>query len=151
MALKFQSGGSAPQDMQKQIIALCQAAMQGDEKARKQVESIYKAAEGGDQQALQIASFMDQVMKEIQKQARSQKIGGKLDYIHRLRTGVARDEEVVYNKCGGKINKKVVKKAQHGVEIENTTKTQKHRKMYFCGGGKTFLGGKKQRYFGNSI
>lgn len=39
-------------------------------------------------------------------------IRSKLGYIRKLRTGVGPDEEVIYQKCGGKITKKVVRKAK---------------------------------------
>ena len=47
----FQQGGAAPkkQDMQQQLIALVQAAMQGDQKATQTVNKIMEAAKAGDQ------------------------------------------------------------------------------------------------------
>lgn len=90
----FQQGGAAPQqDMKAQIIALVQAAMQGDQKATQQVNQIMEAAKAGDQQAMQIAQLMEQVIKELQGQAVSAKYGTKLSYLQSL-------------KCGGKKKKK---------------------------------------------
>ena len=52
----FQQGGNAPkQDIQAQVTALVQAAMQGDQKATQTVNQILEAAKSGDQQAVQIA------------------------------------------------------------------------------------------------
>ena len=61
----FQQGGAAPQqqDMQAQVVALVQAAMQGDQKATQTVNQIMEAAKAGDQQAIQIAQLMEQVIK----------------------------------------------------------------------------------------
>jgi hypothetical protein len=56
----FQQGGAAPQqqDMQQQVVALVQAAMQGDQEAKQTVTQIIKAAESGDQQAMQMAQMI---------------------------------------------------------------------------------------------
>lgn len=91
----FQQGGVAPQqqDMQAQVVALVQAAMQGDQKATQTVNQIMEAAKAGDQQAIQIAQLMEQVIKQMQGQARAAKYGAKLDYLQSL-------------KCGGKAKKK---------------------------------------------
>jgi hypothetical protein len=79
--------------MQQQVIALVQAAMQGDKKATETVNKIMEAAKAGDQQAMQIAQLMEQVIKEMQGQARAAKYGAKLSYLQSL-------------KCGGKAKKK---------------------------------------------
>lgn len=90
----FQQGGATPQqDMQQQVIALVQAAMQGDQKATETVNKILEAAKAGDQQAMQIAQLMEQVIKEMQGQAVTAKYGAKLSYLQSL-------------KCGGKSMKK---------------------------------------------
>ena len=91
----FQQGGAAPQqqDIKAQVTALVQAAMQGDQKATQQVNQIMEAAKAGDQQAMQIAQLMEQVIKEMQGQARAAKYGAKLSYLQSL-------------KCGGKAKKK---------------------------------------------
>ena len=67
-------GGAAPQqqDMQQQVIALVQAAMQGDQKATETVNKIIEAAKAGDQQAKQIAQLMEQVVKELQDRLHQQ-------------------------------------------------------------------------------
>ena len=94
----FQQGGAAPkQDIKAQVIALVQAAMQGDQKATQQVNQIMEAAKAGNQQAVQLAQLITEVAKQLQGQATSAKWGAKLDYIHTL-------------KCGGKTRKK----KQHG-------------------------------------
>ena len=97
----FQQGGAAPQqqDIKAQVVALVQAAMQGDQKATQQVNQIMEAAKAGDQQAMQIAQIMEQVVKEMQGQAVAAKYGAKLDYLQSL-------------KCGGKAKTK--KKEQGG-------------------------------------
>lgn len=159
MTFKFQQGGAAPQqggaqDLQQQVVALVQAAMQGDKQARAQVQQIMDAAQQGNQQAVQIAQMIQEVVTAMQSQARKQQIGGKLAYIHQLRTGVGLDEEVTYAKCGGKMVKKVTKKSCGGpakkpkAETGGTVKTQ----TYFekCG-GKAKVAKKKKCYFGGSL
>ena len=110
----FQQGGAtAPkQDMKAQVVALVQAAMQGDQKATQQVNQIMEAAKAGDQQAMQIAKLMEQVVKELQNQAVSAKWGSKLSYIKSLKyakggkTCPACEKKVEMKACGGKKAKK---------------------------------------------
>ena len=90
----FQQGGAAPQqDMQQQVVALVQAAMQGDQKATQTVNQIMEAAKAGDQQAAQIAQMIQQVAQQMQGQATAAKYGAKLNYLQSL-------------KCGGKTKAK---------------------------------------------
>lgn len=82
----FQQGGQAPQqDIQQQIIALVQAAMQGDQKAAQTVNQIMEAAKSGDQQAMQLAQMIQQVAQQMQGQATMNKWGSKLSYIKSLK------------------------------------------------------------------
>jgi hypothetical protein len=71
--------------MQQQIVALVQAAMQGDEKANQTVTQIMEAAKAGDQQAVQLAQMIQAVVKQMQGQATSAKWGSKLGYIRSLK------------------------------------------------------------------
>ena len=99
----FQQGGAAPkQDIQAQVTALVQAAMQGDQKATQTVNQILEAAKSGDQQAVQLAQMIQQVAKQMQGQAVSAKYGSKLAYLQSL-------------KCGGKTKK--AKKAAVGTKV----------------------------------
>lgn len=99
----FQQGGAAPQqDIQAQVTALVQAAMQGDQKATQTVNQILEAAKSGDQQAVQLAQMIQQVAKQMQGQAVSAKYGSKLEYLQSL-------------KCGGKTKK--AKKAAVGTKV----------------------------------
>lgn len=113
----FQQGGTAPQqqDMQAQVVALVQAAMQGDQKATETVNKIMEAAKAGDKQAMQIAQMIQQVAQKMQGQATSAKWGSKLNYIRSLKFakgGKACPEcekgaPIVEKKaCGGKKAKK---------------------------------------------
>lgn len=106
----FQQGGAAPQqDMQQQVIALVQAAMQGDQKATETVNKIMEAAKAGDQQALQLAQMIQEVAKQMQGQATAAKYGAKLNYLQSL-------------KCGGRTKKKEKGgKVCPDCEIEATT------------------------------
>lgn len=116
----FQQGGAAPQkgNMQEQVIALVQAAMQGDQKATQTVNQIMEAAKAGDQQALQIAQMIQQVVNQMKgQQAPASKFGSKLQYIKSLKyakggktcpacQSMAKGAEVEMKKCGGKKAKK---------------------------------------------
>lgn len=110
----FQKGGAAPQqNIQQQVVALVQAAMQGDQKATETVNKIMQAAEQGDQQAMQLAQMIQQVVKQMQGQATSAKWGSKLRYIQSLkyaRGGKACADcdapaKVEEKACGGKAKK----------------------------------------------
>lgn len=131
----FQQGGAAPQqDIKAQITALVQAAMQGDQKATQQVNQIMEAAKAGDQQAIQIAQIMEQVVKEMQGQARAAKYGAKLNYLQSL-------------KCGGKSMKKKEQGGKVCAECEkqakptNKTLITKHQQ------GKTLDYNKATRFY----
>ena len=109
----FQQGGAAPQqDMQQQVVALVQAAMQGDQKATETVNKIMEAAKAGDQQALQLAQMIQEVAKQMQGQATAAKWGAKLGYIKSLKYAKggkacpACEQKVEMKKCGGKKAKK---------------------------------------------
>lgn len=122
--------GQTSGDIKQQVIKLVQAAMQGDKQAKEQVEQIMKAAQSGDEQAGQIAMLIQETVKAIQGQAQRAELGGKLAYIRYLRTGLMPDEEVSYHKCGGRVMKKVSKKAC-GNKMEMPKKVTKR---YFGGG-----------------
>ena len=82
----YQQGGAAPQqDMQQQIIALVQAAMQGDQQATQTINQIMEAAKAGDQQAAQLAQMIQQIAQQMQSQAVAAKWGAKLKYIKSLK------------------------------------------------------------------
>ena len=109
----FQQGGAAPkQDIKAQVIALVQAAMQGDEKANQQVNQIMEAAKAGNQQAMQLAQLITEVAKQLQGQATAAKWGAKLNYIQNLKfakggkTCHACEKKVEMKACGGKKAKK---------------------------------------------
>ena len=109
----FQQGGAAPQqDMQQQVIALVQAAMQGDQKATETVNQIMEAAKAGDQKAMQIAQMIQAVAEQMQGQATAAKWGAKLNYIRSLKyakggkTCPTCNQKIEMKKCGGKKAKK---------------------------------------------
>lgn len=111
----FQQGGAAPQqDMQQQVVALVQAAMQGDKKATETVNKIMEAAKAGDQQAMQIAQMIQQVAQKMQGQATAAKWGSKLNYVRSLKFAKGgkacpeceKAKQVEMKACGGKKAKK---------------------------------------------
>lgn len=82
----FQQGGQAQAaNVQKQVEALVQAAMAGDQKATQQVNQIMEAAKAGDQQAAQLAQMIQAVAQKLQGQATMNKWGSKLQYIRSLK------------------------------------------------------------------
>lgn len=82
----FQQGGQAQAaNVQKQVEALVQAAMSGDQKATQQVNQILEAAKAGDQQAAQLAQMIQAVAQKLQGQATMNKWGSKLQYIKSLK------------------------------------------------------------------
>ena len=109
----FQQGGAAPQqDIQQQVIALVQAAMQGDQKATETVNQIMEAAKAGDQKAMQIAQMIQAVAEQMQGQATAAKWGAKLNYIRSLKyakggkTCPTCNQKIEMKACGGKKAKK---------------------------------------------
>ena len=86
--------------------------MQGDQNATQQVNQILEAAKAGDQQAMQIAQMIQQVVEQMQGQATSAKWGTKLGYIKSLKyakggkTCPACEKKVEMKACGGKKAKK---------------------------------------------
>jgi hypothetical protein len=116
----FQQGGAAPQqqDLQQQIIALVQAAMQGDQKATETVNKIMEAAKAGDQQAVQLAQMIQQVVEQMKGQATAAKWGAKLGYIRSLKyakggkacPACEKGKQIEMKACGGKKAKKAKKR-----------------------------------------
>lgn len=124
----FQQGGPAQQqqgaqDVQQQVVALVQAAIQGDEKATQTVNQIMEAAKKGDQQAVQLAQMIQAVVQQMEGQATSAKWGSKLNYIRSLK----------YAK-GGKACPACAKGAPIKVEEKACGgKAKKAKKRYFGG------------------
>lgn len=155
----FQQGGAAPQqqDMQAQVVALVQAAMQGDQKATQTVNQIMEAAKAGDQKAIQIATMIEQVVKQMQGQAIAAKYGAKLAYIQSLKCGgkskkkksgkacskCEEGNQIEMNACGGKSKKK---KKEQGGKVCPECEKGKQIEMKACGGKKA-----KKRYFGGLV
>ena len=127
----YQQGGAAQQqDPQEQIVALVQAAMQGDKKATQQIQQIQTAAEQGDKQAAQIMQFIQQVMQQMQQQAQKAKQGAKLQYLALLRGECPEGTHMEYFKAGGQICKKCM---QNKVQEDKCGGKAKKQKMA-CGG-----------------
>lgn len=126
----YQQGGAAEQDPQQQIIALVQAAMQGDEKATQQIKQIQAAAEQGDKSAAQIMQYIQQIMQQMQQQAQKAKRGAKLQYLAQLRGECPEGTHMEYFKAGGQICKKCM---QNKVQEDKCGGKAKKQKMA-CGG-----------------
>lgn len=127
----YQQGGAAQQqNPQEQIVALVQAAMQGDKKATQQIQQIQEAAEQGDKQAAQIMQFIQQVMQQMQQQAQKAKRGAKLQYLAQLHGECPEGTHMEYFKAGGQICKKCM---QNKVQEDKCGGKAKKQKMA-CGG-----------------
>ena len=100
---KFQDGGAMQADPQQQIMALVQAAMQGDQEAQSTIQQIQQAAQQGDQQASQMLQMIQGVMQQMQGQAQMAKRGAKLNYINRLKGNCPEGYQMNYFKVGGKV------------------------------------------------
>lgn len=101
--IKFQDGGAMQADPQQQIMALVQAAMQGDQEAQSTIQQIQQAAQQGDQQASQMLQMIQGVMQQMQGQAQMAKKGAKLNYINRLKGNCPEGYQMNYFKVGGKV------------------------------------------------
>lgn len=130
----YQQGGAAEQDPQQQIIALVQAAMQGDKKATQQIQQIQAAAEQGDKSAAQIMQFIQQVMQQMQQQAQKARHGAKLQYLAQLRGECPEGTHMEYFKAGGQICKKCM---QNKVQEDKCGGKAKKQKMAVGGATKT--------------
>lgn len=118
---------------QQQIVALVQAAQQGDQQAIQQVQQIMQAAQQGDQQAIAIAQVIQQI---TQQQAQSAKFGAKLNYIKYLRGICPEGYEMQKFKKGGVCQKCVKMKQEGGDMIDPVSAYKCGRKMKkkACGG-----------------
>ena len=126
----YQQGGAAQQqDPQEQIVALVQAAMQGDKKATQQIQQIQAAAEQGDKSAAQIMQYIQQIMQQMQQQAQKAKQGAKLQYLAQLRGECPEGTHMTYYKAGGQICKKCVQN-----QIQQDKCGGKAKKKMACGG-----------------
>lgn len=86
--VKYFAQGGQPQtqnDIQRQVEALVEAAMSGDQKATQQVNQIMEAAKAGDQKAAQLAQMIQMAAQKLQGQATAAKWGSKLQYIKSLK------------------------------------------------------------------
>lgn len=147
MTKKYQQGGAAPQqDMQQQVVALVQAAMQGDQKATQQVTQIMEAAKAGDQQAAQIAQMIQQVVQQMQGQATAAKWGAKLSYIKSLKYAKGGKTCPACMSEGGDVNKPAKNNTPDTISkkspMQKPLKKAEPVKSAACGGKA------KKRYFG---
>lgn len=88
MRVKYFQQGGQPQtqnDVQRQVEALVEAALAGDQKATQQVNQIMQAAKQGDQQAVQLAQMIQTAAQKLQGQVTKNKWGSKLQYIRSLK------------------------------------------------------------------
>lgn len=129
---KYQQGGQMQQTngqgIEKQAIALVQAAMQGDQQASQTIQQIMQAAQQGDQQAVQVAQLLQAVIQKMQG-SRKARLGAKLNYFKQ--TGECPEgQELVYFKKGGEICKVCQgKKMQNGGKSNPVSDFRKKREQ----------------------
>lgn len=132
VSLKFKQGGQMQQangqGIEKQAIALVQAAMQGDQQASQAIQQIMQAAQQGDQQAVQVAQLLQAVIQKM-KGSRKARLGTKLNYFKQ--TGECPEgQELVYFKKGGEICKVCQgKKMQNGGKSNPVSDFRKKREQ----------------------
>lgn len=128
----FQKGGQ-PQtqnDVQRQVEALVEAALAGDQKATQQVNQIMQAAKQGDQQAVQLAQMIQTAAQKLQGQATMNKWGSKLQYIKSLKFAKGGKTCPACMKDGGntvKVAKKDIdKETYQRLSSEQKTEADRH-------------------------
>ena len=126
----YQDGGQVQDDPQQKIIALVQAAQQGDQQAQQAIQQIQQAAQQGDQQAAQIMQLIQQITQQIQQQIQAARHGAKLNYLASLRGYCPQGSHLEFFKIGGQICKKCM---QNKVQEDKCGGKAKKRKMA-CGG-----------------
>lgn len=126
----YQDGGQVQDDPQQKIIALVQAAQQGDQQAQQTIQQIQQAAQQGDQQAAQIIQLIQQITQQIQQQVQAARHGAKLNYLASLRGYCPQGSHLEFFKVGGQICKKCM---QNKVQEDKCGGKAKKQKMA-CGG-----------------
>ena len=126
----YQDGGQVQDDPQQKIIALVQAAQQGDQQAQQTIQQIQQAAQQGDQQAAQIMQLIQQITQQMQQQIQAARHGAKLNYLASLRGYCPQGSHLEFFKVGGQICKKCM---QNKVQEDKCGGKAKKRKMA-CGG-----------------
>lgn len=129
---KYQQGGQMQQangqGIEKQAIALVQAAMQGDQQASQTIQQIMQAAQQGDQQAVQVAQLLQAVIQKMQG-SRKARLGAKLNYFKQT-DECPEGQELVYFKKGGEICKVCQgKKMQNGGKSNPVSDFRKKREQ----------------------
>lgn len=129
---KYQQGGQMQQangqGIEKQAIALVQAAMQGDQQASQTIQQIMQAAQQGDQQAVQVAQLLQAVIQKMQG-SRKARLGTKLNYFKQT-DECPEGQELVYFKKGGEICKVCQgKKMQNGGKSNPVSDFRKKREQ----------------------
>ena len=126
----YQDGGQVQDDPQQKIIALVQAAQQGDQQAQQTIQQIQQAAQQGDQQAAQIMQLIQQITQQMQQQIQAARHGAKLNYLASLRGYCPQGSHLEFFKIGGQICKKCM---QNKVQEDKCGGKAKKQKMA-CGG-----------------
>lgn len=128
---KYQDGGAAPSgdDQQQQIVALVQAAMQGDDDAQQTIQQIQQAANQGDEQASQMLQVIQQIVQQMQggqedqsNQTPAARFGAKLNYLRHLKGECPQGTHLEYFKAGGVLCKKCIENNKKQMEIREHAK-----------------------------
>lgn len=111
------------EQMMQQIVALVQAAMQGDQEAQNQIAKIMQAAEQGNPEAQKLAVAIQQIMQQAQGEdvALARK-GAKLNYLRKLNKTCPPGYEIERYASGGNVKhrcKKCEEKKQERQKSNN--------------------------------
>lgn len=103
------------EEIRQQIVALVQAAYQGNQEAAQQIQQIYDKAKKGDEQSIAIMQVIEQEAQKLKGgQVAAARHGAKLDYIKSLKHQCPDGEELYYFKKGGKVGCGCKKKEDGG-------------------------------------
>ena len=128
--------------VKKQLMALIQAAQQGNEEAIQAIQQIKQKADQGDQKAAALMQAMNAIAQQMQAQSAqpTQKVmarlGAKLNYIRTIRGGCPEGQQLVYFKQGGRVCKKCVEAAGGAKVKDGKKEISDFKKKKACGGSK---------------
>ena len=128
--------------VKKQLMALIQAAQQGNEEAIKAIQQIKQQADQGDQKAAALMQAMNAIAQQMQAQPAqpTQKVmarlGAKLNYIRTIRGECPEGQQLVYFKQGGRVCKKCIEAAGGAKVKDGKKEISDFKKKKACSGSK---------------
>lgn len=120
-----QQGGNISSEEDK-LVQLVKAAMSGDKEAASYIEQIIQAAQQGNQEAMQLATAIQEIVKKLK--GIKAKLGAKLNYLNIIKNGCPEGTEKVYLKSGGCMCKKKVVESKCGSKVKKNKCGSKMKK-----------------------